>query len=333
MKLNSIVDNRMINETETLIALEQLILEVSQTLDSERLTHRRNEQKLRAYARQCCDLIPVFKQLISQGLQLMFPVDQFKRVLDIANRLFLQYGLTEQEIPYVDQYIEICQAMYVSPAAYQRDQRKFHDQECNNRFELEQYLGNLIQKHCKTLWVRVDLKYFSESLDEISILDVDRHFKAFRKRLSDKDTCFRGLVGYVWALEQGGGTGAYHVHLLLIYNGSSREGEWKIASEVSALWENMTDGLGTAYNLQDAKHRATYQVTGRDGLGLVERKDLSKISNAFRLAKYLTQPEKYDQRLRAKVPRMRTFACGQFKPSPYMLSQSRMVSNEIELPF
>lgn len=58
MKLNSIVDNRMINETETLIALEQLILEVSQTLDSERLTHRRNEQKLRAYARRGCDLMP-----------------------------------------------------------------------------------------------------------------------------------------------------------------------------------------------------------------------------------------------------------------------------------
>jgi len=58
MKLNSIVDNRMINETETLIALEQLILEVSRTLDSELLTYRRNEQKLRAYARQCCDLIP-----------------------------------------------------------------------------------------------------------------------------------------------------------------------------------------------------------------------------------------------------------------------------------
>ncbi len=61
MKLNSIVDNRMINETETLIALEQLILEVSQTLESERLTHRRNEQKLRAYARRGCDLIPELK--------------------------------------------------------------------------------------------------------------------------------------------------------------------------------------------------------------------------------------------------------------------------------
>lgn len=229
--------------------------------------------------------------------------------------------------------MEICLAMYVSPAAYKRDQRKFHDQECNNRFELEEYLRNLIQKHCKTLWVRVELKYFSDSLDEISILDVDRHFKAFRKRLSDKDTCFRDLVGYIWALEQGGGTGAYHVHLLLIYNGSLREGEWKIASEVCALWENITDGLGTAYNLQDVKYRATYQATGRDGLGLVERKDTLKLANALRLAMYFTQPEKYDQRLRAKVPRMRTFACGQFKPSPYMLRQSYRSSNEIELPF
>ncbi|MGG2096203.1 inovirus-type Gp2 protein [Acinetobacter haemolyticus] len=330
MKLNSMVDNPMKNETETLIAIEQLILEISQTLDNERLSQRRNEQELRVYARQCCDLIPAFKQLISKNIQLMFPVDQFMYVLDIAHRLYLQYGLTEQEIPYVDQYMEICLAMYVSPAAYQRDQRKFYHQECNNRFELEEYLRNLIQKHCKTLWVRVELKYFSDSLDEISILDVDQHFKAFRKRLSDKDTCFRGLVGYVWALEQGGETGAYHVHLLLIYNGSLREGEWKIASEVCTLWENMTDGLGTAYNLQDAKHRATYQAAGRDGLGLVERKDTHKLDNAFRLAMYFTQPEKYDQRLRAKVPRMRTFACGQFKPSPYMLRQSCMNSNTVE---
>lgn len=123
------------------------------------------------------------------------------------------------------------------------------------------------------------------------------------------------------------------MHLLLIYNGSLREGEWKIASEVCALWENITDGLGTAYNLQDVKHRATYQATGKDGLGLVERKDTHKLANAFHLAMYFTQPQKYDQRLRAKVPRMRTFACGQFKPSPYMLRQSYRSTNEIELPF
>lgn len=87
MKLNSTVDNPMMNETETLIVIEQLILDVSQILDSERLTQRHNEQKLRAYARQCCDLIPAFKQLISHDIQLMFPIDQFMRVLDMAIQL------------------------------------------------------------------------------------------------------------------------------------------------------------------------------------------------------------------------------------------------------
>ncbi|MEN8283181.1 YagK/YfjJ domain-containing protein [Acinetobacter gerneri] len=334
MKLNSMVGNPMINEIETIIAIEQLIQEVSQTLDNGcYLTQRRNEKKLRAYARRGCDLIPAFRQLISQDIQLMFPINCFMRVLDIAKRINLKYGLSENDIPYTDQYIEICEAMHVFPAAYHKDQLKFYNQECKNRCELEKYLYNLIHKHCKTLWVRVELKYFSDSLDEISILDVDRHFKAFRKRISDKDTCFRDLVGYVWALEQGGETGAYHVHLLLIYNGSLRKGEWKIGSEVCALWENMTEGLGKAYSLQDSRHRESYQKAGRDGLGLVRREDGMKVENAIRLALYFTKPEKYEQRLRIKVPRMRTFACGQFKLSRYMLRQSRIDLDDVELPF
>ncbi len=204
----------MLNETEILMAIERLIIEVSQVLEKGDQTKRSTIQKLRAYARQGCDLVPAFKQMFTRNLQLMFPVNQFIRVIEVVDRLNQQYGWLHTEIPYTDEYIQICRALYVSQAAWRRDQNNFYKQEYENRFKLEEYLRKIIQKHCKTLWVREELKYYTESLDELSIADVERHLKTLRKRISDKDTCFKDLVGYAWALEQGGETGAYHIHLL-----------------------------------------------------------------------------------------------------------------------
>ncbi|EJB8497461.1 hypothetical protein MW349_003547, partial [Acinetobacter baumannii] len=48
----------------------------------------------------------------------------------------------------------------------------------------------------------------------------------------------------------------------------------------------------------------------------------------------LAVPEKFDQRLRAKVYGMKTFGHGQFKLSPYLLRQAAREADEnIQLPF
>ncbi|MHC3124940.1 hypothetical protein NL42_14885 [Acinetobacter sp. GN11] len=323
----------MLNETEILMAIERLIIEVSQVLEKGDQTKRSTIQKLRAYARQGCDLVPAFKQMFTRNLQLMFPVNQFIRVIAVVDRLNRQYGLTHTEIPYKDEYIQICRALYVSQAAWSRDQNRFYRQEYNNRFKLEEYLRNIIQKHRQTLWVREELKYYTECLDELSIVDVERHLKTLRKRISDKDTCFKDLVGYAWALEQGGETGAYHIHLLLIYNGSKREGDWWHAESVGELWEKITGDFGKGFNKHTAKERKSYKEKGLDGLGMVKREDATKVNNAIRLGLYLADPTKYEQRLRVKVFGMKTFSHGQFTPSLYMLRQSREADDDIKLPF
>ncbi|MCV2392646.1 inovirus-type Gp2 protein, partial [Acinetobacter baumannii] len=255
------------------MAIERLIREVSRVLEKGDQTKRSTVQKLRAYARQGCDLVPAFKQMFTRNLQLMFPVNQFIRVIEVVDRLNQQYGWPHTEIPYTDEYIQICRALYVSPAAWRRDQNNFYKQEYENRCKLEQYLRNIIEKHRKTLWVREELKYYTESLDELSIADVERHLKTLRKRISDKDTCFKDLVGYAWALEQGGETGAYHIHLLLIYNGSIREADWWHADLVGDLWEKITGDLGKGFNKHTAKERQSYKEKGLDGLGMVKRED------------------------------------------------------------
>lgn len=323
----------MLNETEILMAIERLIIKVSLVLEKGDQTKRSTIQKLRAYARQGCDLVPAFKQMFTRNLQLMFPVNQFIRVIEVVDHLNQQYGWPHTEIPYTDEYIQICRALYVSQAAWRRDQNNFYRQEYDNRFKLEQYLRNIIQKHCKTLWVREELKYYTESLDELSIADVERHLKTLRKRISDKNTCFKDLVGYAWALEQGGETGAYHIHLLLIYNGSIREADWWHADLVGDLWGEITGVFGKGFNKHTAKERKSYKEKGLDGLGMVKREDVTKVNNAIRLGLYLADPTKYEQRLRVKVFGMKTFSHGQFTPSLYMLRQSREADDDIKLPF
>ncbi|NUG32374.1 inovirus-type Gp2 protein [Acinetobacter baumannii] len=325
----------MINESAILIAIEQLMQKVSSTLDQELKTKRRYAQKLRAYTRQCCDLIPGFKQLRLHEIQLMFPLDRFQGVVDVVDRICLQNNLSYNELPYTDHYRLICIAMHIFPSLWKREQASFREQEMKNRLGLAAYIADIFSKHSYTLWVRVELKYLTESLDILSIVDVAAHLAKLRKRISDKDTCFNGLVGFAWALEQGGETGAYHCHLLLIYNGSKYQWDHDLAEKVGLLWVEITQGYGCYRNLNSYEHRKKHIDNGTDGLGMIKReKNPDKVKNAKILALYLAVPEKFDQRLRAKVYGMKTFGHGQFKLSPYLLRQAAREADEnIQLPF
>ena len=55
-------------------------------------------------------------------------------------------------------------------------------------------------------------------------------------------------------------------------------------------------------------------MKGTLGIGMTHRKDSDKVQNAINTLSYLTtKKDKYEQRLKAKVPNMRTFGHGTYR--------------------
>ncbi|MNC34782.1 hypothetical protein D3C75_832360 [compost metagenome] len=63
--------------------------------------------------------------------------------------------------------------------------------------------------------------------------------------------------------------------------------------------------------MHDKEYRKSFLENGTDGLDKLVRGDELKLQNVLRLGRYLTDPMKYDQRLRIKKKRMKTFDHGQ----------------------
>ncbi|MQZ58016.1 YagK/YfjJ domain-containing protein [Acinetobacter sp. LF10] len=193
----------------------------------------------------------------------------------------------------------------------------FHEQyyqaqlEVANRASLSQYLQQLLNHYSQLLFVRVDLSYAMEYRHLINIEQVKSVLSVLLNRIANKDTCFYGLQGYAWALEQGADKG-YHCHLLLIYDPSKRQSDWYLADQVGQLWKEITRQQGIFYNCNTSEIKAHYEKLGRLGVGLIHRNNLDEVSNALNAAMYLVNPEKSEQWLLAKVPFMRTFGIGQF---------------------
>ncbi|WP_312057776.1 YagK/YfjJ domain-containing protein [Acinetobacter courvalinii] len=193
----------------------------------------------------------------------------------------------------------------------------FHEQfyqaqlEVANRASLSQYLQQLLNHYSQLLFVRVDLSYAMEYRHLINIEQIKSDLGILLNRIANKDTCFYGLQGYAWALEQGAEKG-YHCHLLLIYDPSKRQNDWYLADQVGQLWKEITQQQGIFYSSNTSEIKAHYERLSRLGIGLIHRNNVDEISNAMNAAMYLVNPEKSEQGLLAKVPFMRTFGMGQF---------------------
>lgn len=301
----------MKNEILAVMAVEKLLQDIARIHDQVQCADWKKTQLLRSCVQRCCELMPAFLELEALGFQLQFPVYHFRRVVPVIQSLCQRHHLNISEIHSSPYWFDVIKVLYIGQWEWELDRKAFYAQELNNRLSMEAYLSEVLHRYCKSLIVRVDLKYEQAVRDSISIAEVHLHLSKLLKRISDRDTCFKDLIGYAWALEQGGKCGGYHVHLLLIYNGNKHQCGWYFADQVSQLWRKITGAKGCHFNLHDKEYRKSFLENEIDGLGKLVRGDESKLQNVLRIGRYLTDPTKYEQRLRIKKKRMKTFDHGQ----------------------
>ena len=190
---------------------------------------------------------------------------------------------------------------------------KFSSNNRRNRNHLKEYFNELVESHRKLLLVRVDLSYSLN--DQPGIKQFERDLNKLVRRIQDKDTIFKDQVGYVYRLEQGGKSRGYHCHLLVIYNGSLRVRDDYLAQSIGELWlEKITKEDGIFFNCNQASHKKYYKDLDQLGIGMIERRNLKEVENAWLAISYLADPQKDKQYLRASVQGMRQFSKGQSKP-------------------
>ena len=161
--------------------------------------------------------------------------------------------------------------------------------------------------------VRVDLSYRFNAQPDIK--QFERDVNKLVRRIQDKDTIFRDQVGYAYRLEQGGKSKGYHCHLLVIYNGSLRIKDDYLAQAIGELWlEKITKEDGQFFNCNQVSHKKYYKDLDQLGIGMIERRNLKEVENAWLAISYLADPEKDNQYLRASVKVKRQFSKGELKP-------------------
>lgn len=188
--------------------------------------------------------------------------------------------------------------------------------------KLQQRIEALFWKYSRNLVVRVDLKYRIDSQHLVDIETFERHVKTLCNRMANKDTCFNNLRFNTWCLEQAP-KGGYHIHLLLIYDGSASTYDCKLAKWVGEVWMNeITDGLGYYWNCHTSKSAKDDRDEARtepeipihnskylNGLGMIHRDDPRGLDKLRAVYGYFhcTDERKLDQQLRVRMKGMRMF--------------------------
>ena len=187
----------------------------------------------------------------------------------------------------------------------QHDFIKRHKRQRRRNFtSLEVNFEGLLEKHCKLLLVRVDVSYPYDADVDIHRFDAD--LRILRKRISDRRHCFKGVLDYAWAIEQGRDKG-YHCHFLFIYNGSKHMNDGYYAEQIGKAWMDIIDGDGCYFNCNRKAHKDNYRKKGTLGIGMIHRNRDSEVKNALNAISYLAKKDKDDQHLREKIHGMRCF--------------------------
>lgn len=186
-------------------------------------------------------------------------------------------------------------------------------QEKQNKESLDLYFRNLIENRSRVLVVFIELKYLKDQRHHVTIYDFYNHMKKLRKLISKKNSCFKDITGYAWALEQGYKNGGFHCHLVLTYDNSKRYSDWYIAKTIGEKWQEVTGGVGTYHSSHDAETKQYFATEGMLGIGRIHRDKPEEVENAFTVARYLTKSDKYEQKLKIWLPKMQTFGHGEFK--------------------
>ena len=265
------------------------------------------------FTKQLSKLIPAFKTFDEEGLSYMPPIYAFKKMCEYIDQLRSEQGLEDCLSSLSQQDYRHCKRILTCERHLILEHvQQFQKQELANDLSLVEYVENIIADHYKVLLVRVDLGYRKEYLSQLKVTAVYEHIKAFKLLMKDHNGCFKDLLGYGVALEQGK-TRGYHAHVFLIYNGSERCKDWYIADQVIQNWGRITQYKGVGMNLHTSEYKQKFAKNGRLGIGMIHRKNESEVQNALTTIRYLTSQNKFEQCLRITPMGKRTFFKGVYK--------------------
>jgi hypothetical protein len=260
-----------------------------------------------------CSLIPAFQTFDQGDIEYCASIQAFKDMTQaieaLRGDLCLENYLSELSSIEVSQ---LRRGLRDHRSLILEQIRLFRQQESANQDSFRAYVQKMIQDHSKVLIVRVDLGYLKESMSNVTVHDFYLHIQALCKYLKDKNGCFKHLLGYGLALEQGS-TKGYHAHLILVYNGSKRCQDWYLGNEVIYKWQAITHGWGYGMNGNTKDNKDQFANKGLLGIGMIHRKNPKELQNALNVASYLTNPEKYLQKLLVKPNGKRTFFKGIYR--------------------
>ncbi len=152
------------------------------------------------------------------------------------------------------------------------------------------YLDGLFSRYSRLIVIRLDLGFGKEHgwpnglRSPITFDDAigcrERLFKNRRR-----NRIFKHMVGFAWKLEYGLDKG-FHYHLLLLFDGSKRQQDVKIAMEIGEYWKReITSGNGVYWNCNANKGAYKDCGVGRIGRNDIELRAVLKDKVALYLTK------------------------------------------------
>lgn len=232
----------------------------------------------------------------------------FKRFAAPLSLLCTGKRLYSQDVDRVNAAIEKMRA-FGKGDALGRAMRNLKRCEQENNRSTRKLLANLRDGYSKTLVLRLDLGYYSSTLEaghisalDISLKDAQQHRNKLLTYLR-KGPLSKHLSGYVWRLEYGLQKG-HHYHLAIFYDGQKLAKDIRIADIIGSYWHhNVTEGKGMFFSCN--KNKEEYE---RCGIGMVDRTDSDKWHAVQEAVGYLSKQDMY---LRFRPgPRIRTFGVG-----------------------
>ncbi|HHM6774300.1 TPA: hypothetical protein ACWMLF_000943 [Pseudomonas aeruginosa] len=156
--------------------------------------------------------------------------------------------------------------------------------------EIKAYTDAVLSLYSRTAIIRLNLYYRAEAQARLRVEQIFTHLDALIRKHS-RHLIFEHLVGYIYAVEQGGrndGRG-YHIHAAYFFNGNQVcRDVWK-AIEISELWEEITRGQGYAHSCNHDKE----QYGDRLGIGQVQRRDQSMRPHTHEAMTYLVKDDQH----------------------------------------
>ena len=306
----TILNTKFYSETEILFAIENFVININ--LGGFNHSQKPDLKELLELFDTIYDIDYCYSDYISAFVMLKSDIDQirFDPVVTQLDSYDFVLEFNDEQLAFYEKMLKMLKG------EIERDLHQFRLQEKDNTESLKEYVEQIFNHHTKVLMVRVDLGYLNDSKEQITVELFYSHFEIMRNRLSNQDTFFSNLHGYSWAIEQGKERG-YHVHLLLMYDGTKVQNGSYYAQRVGEKWQQITQGHGSYFNLHSKDYINKLRMAGCDiGIGMVSRNNEGDWEKVVAVIEYLTDPAKDEQRLRVKCFRnMQTFGKGQFENS------------------